>query len=170
VQDINRQTRGRSPAIRIVIIADTHELHRQLEIPPGDMLIHAGDFSNFGKQTPQLRDFNEWLGELTHPYKLIVPGNHEFALEEPKMRDAIYNAQLLIGEGVEIGGLRIWGSPAVPHSEASVSRLEMTRAQKRNIERAASLRGTSVTHFILNAVAASSNRDDPRVRDVGTFG
>ena len=30
--------------------------------------------------------------------------------------------------------------------------IRMTRAQKRNIERAASLRGTSVTDFILNAV------------------
>ena len=30
--------------------------------------------------------------------------------------------------------------------------IRMTRTQKRNIERAASLRGTSVTDFILNAV------------------
>jgi Icc-related predicted phosphoesterase len=30
------------------------------------------------------------------------------------MRDAISNAVLLIDEGVEIGGLRIWGSPVTP--------------------------------------------------------
>jgi Icc-related predicted phosphoesterase len=48
---------------------------------------------------------------LPHPFKLVIPGNHEFVLEDPNMRDAIYNATLLIDEGVEIGGMRIWGSP-----------------------------------------------------------
>jgi predicted phosphodiesterase len=31
--------------MRIVLISDTHGLHRQLEVPPGDLLIHAGDFT-----------------------------------------------------------------------------------------------------------------------------
>jgi hypothetical protein len=26
-------------------------------------------------------DFNAWLGELPHPVKIVVPGNHEFLLE-----------------------------------------------------------------------------------------
>ena len=31
--------------MRIVLISDTHGLHRQLDVPAGDLLIHAGDFT-----------------------------------------------------------------------------------------------------------------------------
>jgi hypothetical protein len=31
--------------MRIVCIADTYELHRELVVPPGDLLIHAGDIT-----------------------------------------------------------------------------------------------------------------------------
>ena len=34
--------------IRIVCISDTHKKHRQLDVPDGDILIHAGDFSQWG--------------------------------------------------------------------------------------------------------------------------
>ena len=101
--------------MRIVCIADTHELHRELVVPPGDMLIHAGDFTFFSKRQSQIHDFNDWLGSLPHRHKIVVPGNHEFLLEaEPEMRRAITNATLLINEEVKIAGLRIWGSPVTP--------------------------------------------------------
>jgi hypothetical protein len=51
--------------LRIVCISDTHELHRELVVPPGDVLIHAGDFMFFGKGTQAITDFNSWLGEST---------------------------------------------------------------------------------------------------------
>jgi len=31
--------------MRIVCIADTHEKHKQVKLPEGDILIHAGDFT-----------------------------------------------------------------------------------------------------------------------------
>lgn len=61
-----------------------------------------------------MRDFNLWLGELPHSYKVICPGNHEFAFEDPLQRHTITNARMLIDEGVEILGLNIWGSPTTP--------------------------------------------------------
>lgn len=54
----------------------------------GDLLIHGGDFTWFGKEE-HLKDFNEWLGvvpnselililgTLPHKHKIIVNGNHE---------------------------------------------------------------------------------------------
>ncbi len=103
--------------MRIVCISDTHELHRELEVPPGDVLVHAGDFTFFGKRKSQVQDFNDWLGELLHNYKIVIPGNHEFLFEaEPKMRQAITNAPLLINEGIKVAGLRFWGSPITPLS------------------------------------------------------
>src|ERR1039458_8925036 len=82
--------------VRIVCISDTHELHRELTVPDGDLLIHAGDFTFFSKRPSMLRDFDDWLGELPHRYKIIVPGNHEYILEEPRNRAAIMNAEMLV--------------------------------------------------------------------------
>ena len=49
-------------------------LHRELEIPPADLLIHAGDFTfSFEKHLSMYEDFNNWLGELPHRYKVVVP-------------------------------------------------------------------------------------------------
>lgn len=56
-------------------------------------------------------DFNDWLGELPHRYKVVVPGNHDLLLEESRNRRLISNATLLVNSGMEIEGLRIWGSP-----------------------------------------------------------
>jgi predicted phosphohydrolase len=100
--------------MRIVLISDTHGLHHQLEVPSGDLLIHAGDFTFYSKPPSIVSDFNGWLGSLPHRHKIVVPGNHEFILEEPRNRTAITNAILLVDSGVEIEGLKIWGSPVTP--------------------------------------------------------
>jgi predicted phosphohydrolase len=102
--------------MRIVCISDTHELHRELDVPAGDLLIHAGDFSFAQNSTPRaaLRDFNDWLGELRHRYKLVVPGNHDVLLAEPRNHAAISNATLLVNSGVMIEDVRVWGSPLMP--------------------------------------------------------
>jgi Icc-related predicted phosphoesterase len=98
--------------LRIVAISDTHELHRELVIPDGDLLIHAGDFTMFSKSTAAILDFNEWLGELPHRHRIVIPGNHEFFLEaDQTRRSLVSNATVLIDEGIVVMGLRIW-SPA----------------------------------------------------------
>jgi len=102
-------------SVRLVLISDTHELHRELDIPDGEILIHAGDFTMFSKSPHPISDFNRWLGELPHRHKIVVPGNHEFFLEaDPVKRSLLSNASVLINEGIEIDGLRIWGSPVTP--------------------------------------------------------
>src|ERR1700758_2017994 len=101
--------------VTIVCIADTHELHREVNLPDGDILIHAGDFTMFSKSAAAILNFNDWLGELPHKYKLVIPGNHEFFLEaDQSRRSLISNATTLIDEGVEVMGLKIWGSPVTP--------------------------------------------------------
>jgi hypothetical protein len=93
-------------------MSDTHGLHRNVDVPPGDLLIHAGDFTFLSKNPSQIRDFNEWLGELPHRYKIVIPGNHEFAFEaNPGLRREIANALFLIDEAAEAGGFTVWGSP-----------------------------------------------------------
>lgn len=100
----------------ICAVADTHELHAELSLQPGDLFIHAGDilFAQNTRPLSVLRDFDEWLGNLPYRYKLVVPGNHDKLLENPRNRGLLRNAMLLVNAGVSIEGIRIWGSPVTP--------------------------------------------------------
>lgn len=105
-----------SKSLTIVCISDTHGLHQEVDVPDGDLLIHAGDFMPpFSKSAAAIADFNQWLGELPHKHRIVVPGNHEFFLEvDPTKRSLIPSATVLIDEGIEVLGLQIWGSGITP--------------------------------------------------------
>jgi Icc-related predicted phosphoesterase len=109
----------RSQLLEIICLSDTHELHRDVRVPDGDMLIYAGDITFFSKNPSVLTDFNDWLGELPHRYKVAIPGNHDRLLEQPKHQRTITNAHLLINAGIELGRLKIWGSPVTPYADTA---------------------------------------------------
>ncbi|RCN42395.1 Ser/Thr phosphatase family protein [Ancylostoma caninum] len=77
------------PHLKVVCISDTHDqLDLVKDIPDGDVLIHAGDLTNYGSER-ELKKVNEELGRLPHKHKLIVAGNHDLGLddsEDPKGR------------------------------------------------------------------------------------
>lgn len=109
------QNRRVSSSLIIVALSDTHDLHRDVEVPAGDILIHGGDFTMFSKSMSAIADFNAWLGDLPHSHKIVVPGNHEYFLEaDPRRRSLLDNAVVLINEAVEVEGLQIWGIPTTP--------------------------------------------------------
>ncbi len=66
--------------IRIVAVSDTHGYHRKLEIPDGDVFIHSGDITMEG-EFDVVADFADWVRELPHACKVIVPGNHDFCFD-----------------------------------------------------------------------------------------
>lgn len=108
----SRLKASKDGSLTIVCLSDTHRLHRDVSVPIGDLLIHAGDICHMGENKESLTDFNKWLGELPHTLKVCVPGNHDEPLEtDPSIRSEITNAVLLINEGCEFKGLRLWGSP-----------------------------------------------------------
>lgn len=101
---------------KIVAISDTHERHHGVSVPEGDVLIHAGDFSEDG-QLKKIDSFNDWLASLPHDQKIFVPGNHDFCFEDEHRQEAIDRlsaAEVLIDEFLEVEGLKIWGSPWQP--------------------------------------------------------
>jgi len=108
-------TAGAGRKITIVAVSDTHGRHERVEVPPGDIFIHCGDITRGGRPE-QIREFNEWLGRLPHPGKVVIAGNHDEAFEyEPeRARPLITNAVYLEDSEVTISGLRIWGSPWQP--------------------------------------------------------
>ncbi|KAI5804328.1 Metallo-dependent phosphatase-like protein [Geopyxis carbonaria] len=65
--------------VRFVCISDTHNaspLDGVFHVPPGDVLIHAGDMTNQGSYS-ELKKVAEWLKSQPHEIKLIIAGNHD---------------------------------------------------------------------------------------------
>lgn len=70
--------------MRIVCISDTHTLHKGMlhELPPGDVLIHAGDISNRGGER-DVTEFMHWFQDLKgYENKILVAGNHDHCFEQ----------------------------------------------------------------------------------------
>ncbi|KZT06465.1 Metallo-dependent phosphatase, partial [Laetiporus sulphureus 93-53] len=63
---------------RFVCISDTHS--RMVHVPPGDVLLHSGDLTMVGRYSDFQRTI-EWLGDLPHPRKIIIAGNHDLPLD-----------------------------------------------------------------------------------------
>jgi len=115
--------------MKIVALSDTHGMHRKFKIPDGDLFIHAGDFTNVG-ELEQVKDFNDWLGELPHLHKVVIAGNHDLSLERaPEITEKMLtNCTYLRDSGITLppmekfddaGGyyddIKIWGSPYTPY-------------------------------------------------------
>ncbi len=61
--------------LRLVCISDTHGQHNELKLPPGDILIHSGDFMNAGEGKNELYSFANWLDDQkSFTYKIVVAG------------------------------------------------------------------------------------------------
>jgi predicted phosphohydrolase len=101
--------------VRIVALSDTHGLHRKVEVPPGDILVHAGDLTRHG-ELDELPDLNDWLGSLPHRHKLVIAGNHDWCFEygHDACAALLTNATYLQDSGVTLDGLTFYGSPWTP--------------------------------------------------------
>eukprot|EP00164_Ancoracysta_twista_P000877 GFYU01001153.1.p1 GENE.GFYU01001153.1~~GFYU01001153.1.p1 ORF type:complete len:288 (-),score=8.49 GFYU01001153.1:384-1199(-) len=121
--------------IRVVTISDTHSSHAKMaRLPPGDILIHAGDFSRTGTEK-EVTDFYAWISQQPHQHKIVIAGNHDLTFDKQtydetskrfghrtpfdcdKIRrqfvesdDVIY----LEDTGTIVEGYTFWGSPWQP--------------------------------------------------------
>ncbi|MGZ4996593.1 MAG: metallophosphoesterase [Methylobacter sp.] len=103
-------------SLRLVCMSDTHFPPQALSVPDGDVLIVAGDVCLRGHDY-ELQLFDRFLGRLPHRHKLLVAGNHDWVLAEAGREAAqalIQNAIYLEDSGVEIEGVKFWGSPWQP--------------------------------------------------------
>lgn len=101
--------------MKIICISDTHGFHRNLVIPPCDVLIHAGDIAAGRGSLLELVAFNEWLVTVPAKHKLVIPGNHDFPFQrsEQRCRDILL-ATVLIDQSITIDGVSFYGSPWQP--------------------------------------------------------
>lgn len=101
--------------VKIVALADTHG--KRPAVPSGDVLIHAGDLTTFGKQS-EIEAEVEWIASLSHPHKVVIAGNHDrWCQRKPdamKKRCEDWGIYYIDREFAFVAGLTIWGSPWTP--------------------------------------------------------
>ena len=101
--------------MKIVVTSDTHE--QEPELPGGDLLIHAGDWSGCGNKNDTLK-FIEWMKRIKPQFKhgiVVVPGNHELyvANREIEIRNKFRDigVNFLVNKHTVIEGVCIYGTP-----------------------------------------------------------
>ena len=103
--------------MKIVAISDTHGRHADIVLPKGDLLIHAGDVSSRGTRA-QVTDFIDWYARQPHKHKIFIAGNHDFFFEKADVQEIKElipeGISYLNDSGVEIEGVKFWGSPVTP--------------------------------------------------------
>lgn len=111
--------------LRVVHISDTHMEHDNIvnEIPPGDVIVHSGDFSkrrfmnffyNDHSDTEMLRKVNSFFNQLPHRYKIFVAGNHDTFLTQysaEEIQKRLPDVTYLQDSSVVCEGIRFYGSP-----------------------------------------------------------
>lgn len=127
----------RTPSL-ICMISDTHGFgHKNLVIPPCDILIHSGDLTNKG-EVDQVVELFEWFRSLKQCKQIVFcAGNHDRSLDlnlnyvvndsignllrkqkhfdvQEVLKTLPQNIHYLNSGSITINDLKIWGSPATP--------------------------------------------------------
>lgn len=99
---------------RIVAISDTHTLHDRINVPDGNILVHAGDFCGRGEVT-DLRRFIDWFYRQRHAHKVFISGNHDVCMETMGVLQPLGGGLVYLQDASAIiAGLRFYGSPWTP--------------------------------------------------------
>jgi len=99
---------------KLVCLSDTHLKQYYVDLPDGDILIHAGDFT-FRGTIPERIVTIDWLNYVANRYKhvICVMGNHDINMSLSWFNDQKKkeNIHLLQDTGIELEGIYFYGSP-----------------------------------------------------------
>ncbi len=102
---------------KLVFLSDTHGMHRRVNVPDGDIIVHCGDCTNQGTDEAFCQ-FITWFGRLPHKHKVLIAGNHDWCCEKkPSMVKGLSDdagVNYLCDSAAQIEGLKFWGSPYSP--------------------------------------------------------
>jgi len=116
----------------ITFISDTHTKHRycELDLPGGDLLIHAGDFMNSGYNKIDALEFFDWFDGINkYDHKIFIAGNHDRWMENApdeaegiltgyKTIDYLKDDWIIVGDddphSANVKTAKIYGSPWQP--------------------------------------------------------
>ena len=79
------ETVGKNGTIRLVVVSDTHGYEENVTpngtlLPPGDILLHLGDFAidaSVNRKKRAIQKFDGWLARQPHRTKVVLRGNHD---------------------------------------------------------------------------------------------
>jgi len=78
--------------IIVTAISDSHGKHRDIQLEPCDILIHAGDITNFNDSN-HYEDFFKWFNEKKAFHKFFIGGNHDDMLESEERWEFLKRSQ-----------------------------------------------------------------------------
>ena len=106
--------------LKLVFISDTHNRHKKISLPDGDILFHVGDATGVGDQW-EVESFGKWFRNQPHKYKFYTPGNHERSSENQPEDfikwlgfDSVENCFYIHNQTIEVEGLKIFMSGCTP--------------------------------------------------------
>lgn len=103
--------------MKIQIISDTHGKHNEIIIEDNiDMLIHAGDSTNWYETIPNEQEFHrflEWFLAIDVKHKVLIAGNHDAWATKKYNTDFVKSKGIIYleHEYIKIEELKIFGSP-----------------------------------------------------------
>lgn len=101
----------------ITFISDTHGSHYDCSkwLGGGFMICHCGDVSSMGHRK-EIQGFLKWFGSLPYEHKIFIAGNHDFGLQNYGIKAFAVpeGVTYLENSFVELGGIKIYGSPVIP--------------------------------------------------------
>lgn len=103
--------------MKLVCFSDAHWLFPEVQVPPGDVLIYAGDWCS-GEDMKNTVAFAAYLRKFKHKHKIVIAGNHDrLAERNPHMVKEIFYEEGIIylqDSGVTINGISFYGTPWTP--------------------------------------------------------
>ena len=122
--------------LRFVCISDTHNKTDQMVLPKGDVLLHAGDFTQVGGEA-EVKHFIDFLDRVRPNFQeiVLIAGNHDLTFDTENfhslpivqmfhkgktydlnaIKDSLkQKCTYLEDETTEIAGIKIYGTPWQP--------------------------------------------------------
>lgn len=107
--------------MKVTFISDTHTKHELLDLPGGDVLIHAGDLMNSGYVKQDIIDFVNWFKDQPYKHKIFIAGNHDRMFEDLPdiamnlLKDSANDKVTYLQDSeIIIDGVKIYGAPWQP--------------------------------------------------------
>jgi Icc-related predicted phosphoesterase len=99
--------------MKIIGFSDTHRSYKEVILPEGDVGCFSGD-NDFRHETDVI-DFCDWYVSQPLKKRIVVAGNHDFFPYHKKLlfENILKNKGIIYlqDEGIEIDGVKFWGSP-----------------------------------------------------------
>lgn len=110
---------------KITFFSDTHSMHGMMDLGryepflDSDIVGFAGDLMTSGYNKSEILNFVTWYKNMPVKHKVMIAGNHDRLFEKMSKTevDEIFKdtgIHYLNDSGVEIEGIKFWGSPIQP--------------------------------------------------------